>query len=110
MTGPLLFPGVDEQVMDAALVTISGHVPPSIEVGIPFAVGRQDLADGTRAVLVLTRRGGWTVTSRWVERTRRLDSELGELWDTSPPGHFDFVTWADGVQTHQAERTFEATP
>lgn len=110
MAGPILYSAATRPVLDAAMATIARHTPTDVEIGIPFAAAVQDLNDGTRSVLILTRQGGWAVTARWVERIRRLDSELAEQWNIDPPGRFDFVTWTDGAETHHAERTIESMP
>lgn len=102
--------GTDERIVDAALVAITRHVPAGVEVGIPFASDMIDMEDGARAILVMTRRGGWIARSGWVERTRRLDSPLAELWDTSCPGEYDHVTWVDGVEISRDERTYDVLP
>lgn len=96
---------ITPEIVDAALVEVARHVPGEVTVGVPFAARIVFNDDGSRAIGLHTRQGGWVVTTASVQRIRRLDSELAEMWDTSPPGRFDFTTWVHGRQTEHVERT-----
>jgi hypothetical protein len=104
----MLYSPVTRELADAALIALHRHVPVSTEVGVPFAA-RLVLEGDFAGVGILTRQAGWLVSDKMARRIRRLDSELGELWDLGSAGRFDICDYRDGVLVDHVERVIEAT-